>query len=55
MLRAPDGRAVLKADAVVLACGAALDAFEPAAFLPIELSRGQIEWGPSGARAARTR
>jgi len=45
VLRAPDGRAVLKADAVVLACGAALAQFEPATFLPIELSRGQIEWG----------
>jgi tRNA 5-methylaminomethyl-2-thiouridine biosynthesis bifunctional protein len=45
LLRAPDGRARLKADAAVLACGASLKAFEPAAFLPIELSRGQIEWG----------
>jgi tRNA 5-methylaminomethyl-2-thiouridine biosynthesis bifunctional protein len=45
VLRAPDGRALLKADAVVLACGAALTTFEPARFLPIELSRGQIEWG----------
>lgn len=45
ILRAPDGRARLKADAVVLACGAALTRFEPAKFLPIELTRGQIEWG----------
>jgi tRNA 5-methylaminomethyl-2-thiouridine biosynthesis bifunctional protein len=45
LLRAADGRARLKADAVVLACGAALTAFEGAKFLPIELSRGQIEWG----------
>ena len=45
LLRAPDGRARLKADVVVLACGAALTAFEAAKFLPIELSRGQIEWG----------
>ena len=45
VLRAPDGRAMLKADAVVLACGAALTRFAPAAFLPIALSRGQIEWG----------
>ena len=44
-------RAVLKADAVVLACGAALKQFEPAAFLPITLSRGQIEWGPGRAPA----
>ncbi len=44
-LHAPDGRALLKADAVVLACGAALTQFEPASFLPIALSRGQIEWG----------
>ncbi|MBI3438112.1 MAG: FAD-dependent 5-carboxymethylaminomethyl-2-thiouridine(34) oxidoreductase MnmC [Proteobacteria bacterium] len=44
-LRAPDGRALLQADAVVLACGAALTQFQPAKFLPIELSRGQIEWG----------
>lgn len=45
MLFAPDGRSLLKADAVVLACGAALTMFEPAAFLPIALSHGQIEWG----------
>lgn len=45
ILRAEDGRALLKADAVVLACGAALAKFEPAAFLPIALSYGQIEWG----------
>ena len=45
VLRAPDGRALLKADAVVLACGAALTRFAPASFLPITLSRGQIEWG----------
>jgi len=48
-LRAPDGRALLKADAVVLACGAALKEFGPAKFLPIELSRGQIEWGVGAA------
>lgn len=45
VLRAPDGYAVLKAAAVVLACGAALKHFAPASFLPIGLSRGQIEWG----------
>ncbi|ANP47105.1 bifunctional tRNA (5-methylaminomethyl-2-thiouridine)(34)-methyltransferase MnmD/FAD-dependent 5-carboxymethylaminomethyl-2-thiouridine(34) oxidoreductase MnmC [Candidatus Viadribacter manganicus] len=45
IVRALDGRALLKADAVVLACGAALTQFEPAAFLPIALSSGQIEWG----------
>ncbi|MGQ0533336.1 MAG: FAD-dependent 5-carboxymethylaminomethyl-2-thiouridine(34) oxidoreductase MnmC [Caulobacteraceae bacterium] len=45
ILRAPDGRALLRADAVVLACGAALAEFEPASFLPITLSYGQIEWG----------
>jgi len=50
-LRAPDGRALLKADAVVLACGAALTQFEAARFLPIELSRGQIEWGKAAAPA----
>jgi tRNA 5-methylaminomethyl-2-thiouridine biosynthesis bifunctional protein len=44
-LRARDGRALLKADAVVLACGAALTQFAPASFLPITLSSGQIEWG----------
>ncbi len=49
VLRARDGRALLKADAVVLACGAALTRFEPARFLPIELSRGQIEWGEGTA------
>ncbi len=51
VLRAPGGRALLKADAVVLACGAALRAFEPAAFLPIALSRGQVEWGTGTAAA----
>jgi tRNA 5-methylaminomethyl-2-thiouridine biosynthesis bifunctional protein len=44
-LRAPDNRALLKVDAVVLACGAALTQFEAASFLPMALSRGQIEWG----------
>lgn len=51
LLRAPDGRTMLKADAIVLACGAALTQFAPAKFLPIELSRGQIEWGPGSAPA----
>jgi tRNA 5-methylaminomethyl-2-thiouridine biosynthesis bifunctional protein len=53
ILRAPDGRAMLKADAVVLACGASLARFAPARFLPIALTRGQIEWGegPAPARA----
>jgi tRNA 5-methylaminomethyl-2-thiouridine biosynthesis bifunctional protein len=50
-LRAPDGRPLLKADAVVLACGAALKEFGPTKFLPIELSRGQIEWGAGAAPA----
>jgi tRNA 5-methylaminomethyl-2-thiouridine biosynthesis bifunctional protein len=45
MLYAPDGRALLKTDAVALACGAGLSQFEPASFLPIALSSGQIEWG----------
>lgn len=45
ILRAPDRRALMRVDAVVLACGAALTQFEPASFLPITLSRGQIEWG----------
>lgn len=49
VLRAPDNRAMLKADAVVLACGAALRRFAPASFLPIGLSRGQIEWGAGTA------
>lgn len=49
LLRASDGRARLKADAVVIACGAALRRFAPASFLPVELSRGQIEWGPLDA------
>ncbi|MGH6950615.1 MAG: FAD-dependent 5-carboxymethylaminomethyl-2-thiouridine(34) oxidoreductase MnmC, partial [Vitreimonas sp.] len=51
VLRAPDGRALMKADAVVLACGAGLTQFEPARFLPIALSRGQIEWGRGPAPA----
>ncbi len=45
VMRAADKRALLKADAVVIACGPALTRFEAARFLPIELSRGQIEWG----------
>lgn len=49
ILRAEDGRAMLKADAVVLACGAAITAFQPAGFLPVTLSRGQIEWGTGAA------
>lgn len=49
ILRAPDGRAILKADAVVLACGSALSTFAAAKFLPIQLSRGQIEWGAGAA------
>ncbi len=49
ILRAPDGRAMLKADAVVLACGASLLQFAPAQFLPLTLSRGQIEWGEGAA------
>ncbi len=49
LLRAPDQRALLKADAVVIASGAALAQFTPAAFLPIALSRGQIEWGEGRA------
>jgi tRNA 5-methylaminomethyl-2-thiouridine biosynthesis bifunctional protein len=51
VLRAPDDRAMLKADAIVLACGAALTAFAPARFLPIALSRGQIEWGEGASPA----
>src|SRR5690606_17806638 len=34
LLRAPDKRALLRADAVVLACGPALQQLEPARFLP---------------------
>jgi tRNA 5-methylaminomethyl-2-thiouridine biosynthesis bifunctional protein len=49
LVRGPDGRALLRADAVVLACGAALAKFEPASFLPIPISRGQIEWGEGQA------
>jgi tRNA 5-methylaminomethyl-2-thiouridine biosynthesis bifunctional protein len=43
----------MQADAVVLACGPALTQFDAASFLPITLSRGQIEWGKglSPARA----
>ncbi len=49
LLLAPDGRARVKADAVILACGAAVARFAPAQFIPMELSRGQIEWGCSVA------
>ncbi|MFT3727677.1 MAG: FAD-dependent 5-carboxymethylaminomethyl-2-thiouridine(34) oxidoreductase MnmC [Terricaulis sp.] len=49
IIRAPDRRAMLKADAVVLACGAALTTFAAAKFLPVALSRGQIEWGSGAA------
>lgn len=51
VLRAADGAVMLKADAVVLACGTALTRFEATKFLPIELSRGQIEWGRGNAPA----
>jgi tRNA 5-methylaminomethyl-2-thiouridine biosynthesis bifunctional protein len=51
LLRAPDGRALMQADAVVLACGPALTQFDAASFLPITLSRGQIEWGKGVAPA----
>lgn len=51
VLRALDKRALLQADAVVLACGAALAQFEPAKFLPLTLSRGQVEWGDGRASA----
>ncbi len=51
VLRAPDRCALLKADAIILACGAALKSFSPTSFLPIELSRGQIEWGASSSLA----
>ena len=46
---APDGRPLVRADAVVIACGAALTSFEPASFLPIAISYGQIEWGEGQA------
>ncbi|MBC7768132.1 MAG: FAD-dependent 5-carboxymethylaminomethyl-2-thiouridine(34) oxidoreductase MnmC, partial [Phycisphaerales bacterium] len=49
ILRTPDNRALLKADTVILACGPALQQFAPASFLPIALSRGQIEWGEGPA------
>jgi tRNA 5-methylaminomethyl-2-thiouridine biosynthesis bifunctional protein len=49
ILRAPDNRALLRADVVILACGAALTQFAPASFLPITLARGQIEWGEGKA------
>jgi tRNA 5-methylaminomethyl-2-thiouridine biosynthesis bifunctional protein len=49
ILRTPDQRAVLRADAVVLACGPALARFAPASFMPLELSHGQIEWGEGAA------
>jgi tRNA 5-methylaminomethyl-2-thiouridine biosynthesis bifunctional protein len=51
VLVAPDGRALLRADVVVIACGAALTNFEPASFLPIAISHGQIEWGKAEAPA----
>jgi tRNA 5-methylaminomethyl-2-thiouridine biosynthesis bifunctional protein len=40
----PGGEVQCEAGAVVLACGAGLCAFE--SFLPLQFSRGQIEWGP---------
>lgn len=51
VLRAPDQRALLKADAVVLACGSALVRFAPAQFLPLQVSHGQLEWGAGAAPA----
>lgn len=44
IVRAPEGRALLKADAVVLACGVELAAFAPASFISLAQSFGQIEW-----------
>ena len=45
LLIAPDGKARLKADAVVLACGAALNQLDVARFLPLANVKGQIECG----------
>lgn len=49
LLSGRGGRAIVRADAVVLACGAALAAFDATRFLPLDLSRGQIEWGAGPA------
>lgn len=40
-----------EADVVVLACGAALGAFAPA--LPLQFTRGQMEWGPVAGAPSR--
>jgi tRNA 5-methylaminomethyl-2-thiouridine biosynthesis bifunctional protein len=48
-----DGRVLIEADAVVLACGAGLARFDSEGALPIELTRGQLEWGPAHALPAR--
>lgn len=45
ILRGADGAELGRADAVVLANGAALGAFEQSAFLPLRFTAGQIEWG----------
>jgi tRNA 5-methylaminomethyl-2-thiouridine biosynthesis bifunctional protein len=49
LLIAPDGKARLKADAIVLACGASLQLLDVARFLPLSNVKGQIEWGPLAA------
>lgn len=46
IVRALDGRALVKADAVIFACGVGFAAFEPTRFLPLRQTQGQIEWGP---------
>jgi tRNA 5-methylaminomethyl-2-thiouridine biosynthesis bifunctional protein len=42
-----DGAAVADADVVVFANGGGLGAFAQTAWLPLEFTRGQLEWGPA--------
>jgi tRNA 5-methylaminomethyl-2-thiouridine biosynthesis bifunctional protein len=46
VLRDASGRALIEAGAVVLAAGPALRRFAQTHWLPLQRTRGQIEWGP---------
>jgi tRNA 5-methylaminomethyl-2-thiouridine biosynthesis bifunctional protein len=47
-LRSGAGKVVAEAEAVVLAAGARLKRFEQTRWLPLRLSRGQLEWAKGG-------
>jgi len=45
-LRGADGALIAEAECVILANGADIAQFDESAWLPIRLSRGQVEWAP---------